>query len=107
MSQFDTLIKEAVLEAVQDEIMDLKSTIQKLPDLIIDRMKLSYALDDVLNTVQAAEYLGNSAQTLTNWRNKGINLPYHLAEDGKVRYRFADLKAFKESLAGKRITPKR
>ncbi|MDR2884124.1 MAG: helix-turn-helix domain-containing protein [Deferribacteraceae bacterium] len=106
MSQLDTLIKEVALETVREEMSGLKNAISQLPDLIVDRMKLSYAPDDILNTVQVAEYLGYSSQTITNWRNKGINLTYHL-QDEKVRYLFADVKAFKDSMLGKKITPRR
>lgn len=106
MAQLDTLIKEVALEAVREELIDLKSSIKQLPDLIAERMNKSYASDDILNTTQVAEYLKVSPQTITNWRNKGINLTYHMQND-KVRYLFADVEAFKDSTLGRKITPKR
>ena len=100
------IAENATERLINEKLSRLEQMLAALPVNIAKEMKHSYALDDILNTAEAAGFLGKSQQTLVNWRNNGINLVYHL-QNGKVKYLFADVLAFKNALLGKRITPKR
>jgi excisionase family DNA binding protein len=57
-------------------------------------MAMTYRPDTLLNTADAAEFLGVKPQTLNLWRSTGrVNLPY-LKVGRNVRYRRSDLEAF-------------
>ena len=54
----------------------------------------------LLNTEQAACYLGVTAHTMNNWRHKGMGPPFiktTRSRRGKVFYRPADLEAWQNA----------
>lgn len=56
-----------------------------------------------MSSADAAEYLGLSPKTLTNWRVRGDGPPYvrHGKTGGRVSYRVKDLDAYlEENLVG-------
>ena len=53
----------------------------------------------MMSSLQVGEYLGVSAKTLRNWRQKGKGPPWIRLEGGGVRYRPDDLERWLEELA--------
>jgi hypothetical protein len=58
---------------------------------------IDVALDGSMNTKAAARYLGRGKQTLKNWRVLGDGPVFTKDGQGRVRYAFEDLEAFKQS----------
>ena len=56
---------------------------------------IEVALDGSMNTKAAARYLGRSKQTLKNWRVTGDGPVFTKDGQGRVRYAFDDLEAFR------------
>lgn len=54
-------------------------------------------MSSLLTTIQAAEYLGLSPQTLADWRHKGAGPKFVRVGTRTVRYRLSDLDAFVSS----------
>lgn len=50
--------------------------------------------DDLMTAAEAAEYLGLAEQTLSNWRYKGVELPFYKL-GGRVKYSKRDLDEWK------------
>ncbi|MDR2105537.1 MAG: hypothetical protein LBP51_07275 [Deferribacteraceae bacterium] len=88
MNSLDLVIQEiaerTASRIVLENLAHLEKKIDDLPNIITDRLRTKYTSDDILNTVQVAECLGVTPQTVANWRNKGLNIPYHL-QNGKAR----------------------
>jgi hypothetical protein len=88
MNSLDLTIQEiaeqTASKVVYDKISNIETKIDGLADVIIDRLKTGYSPDDILNTVQAAKCLSVSPQTVINWRNKGVNLIYHIQDDKEI-----------------------
>ncbi len=60
----------------------------------------------MLNTKQAAKYLGYGADALKKWRTKGGGPAYYKGKGGMVFYDKADLDKFRTAITFTRVEPK-